>query len=168
MLSKPPPSPIYIYIFFIWNSSQLLYSGVQEYMYSLFNAEGSLVYVCMYVYLPACLYVVYSMCMYHVCVCVQISSLKPLGQLKPNLMWNLRGIGEESLFKWSRSFAVLHSLKPLGQLKPNLMWNLRGIGEESLFKWSRSFAVLHYCQPPWGRGFLQGFYHKFVPAVQGV
>ena len=47
-----------------------------------------------------------------VCVCVQISSPKPLGQLKPNFMWNLHGIGEESLFKWSRrgsrSFVVLH------------------------------------------------------------
>ena len=40
------------------------------------------------------------------CVCVQISSLKPQGQIKPNL--NLHGIGEESLFKWSRSFVVLH------------------------------------------------------------
>ena len=49
-------------------------------------------------------------------VCVQISSLKPLGQLKPNIMWNLHGIGEESLFKWSRrgssSFVVLHYCQP--------------------------------------------------------
>ena len=67
----------------------------------------------------------------------------------------------------------ISSLKPLGQLKPNLMLNLHGIGEESLFKWSRSFVVLHlYCQPPGGGGvgggFWQGFYHTFVPAVQGV
>ena len=49
-----------------------------------------------------------------VSVCFQISSLKPLGQLKPNLMWNLHGIGEESLFKWSRSFVVLHYCQPRG------------------------------------------------------
>ena len=27
-------------------------------------------------------------------------------------MWNLHGIGEESLFKWSRSFVVLHYCQP--------------------------------------------------------
>ena len=48
------------------------------------------------------------------CVCFQIFSLKPLGQRKPNLMWNLHGIGEESLFKWSRSFVVLHYCQSLG------------------------------------------------------
>ena len=42
----------------------------------------------------------------------EISSLKPLGQLKPNFMWNRHGIGEESLFKWSRSFVVLHYCQP--------------------------------------------------------
>ena len=51
-------------------------------------------------------------------MCVQISSLKPPGQLKPNFMWNLHGIGEESLFKWSRreskSFVVLHYCQPPG------------------------------------------------------
>ena len=47
-----------------------------------------------------------------VCVCFQISVLKPLGQLKPNLMWNLHGIRGESLFKWSRSFVVLHYCQP--------------------------------------------------------
>ena len=41
-------------------------------------------------------------------MCFQISSLKPLGQLKPNF----HGIGEESLFKWSRSFVVLHYCQP--------------------------------------------------------
>ena len=49
-----------------------------------------------------------------VCVRVQISSLKPLGQLKPNFMWNLHRTGEESLFKWSRSFVVLHYCQPPG------------------------------------------------------
>ena len=44
----------------------------------------------------------------------QISSLKPLGQLKPNFTWNLHGIGEESLFKWYRSFVVLHYCQPPG------------------------------------------------------
>ena len=57
-------------------------------------------------------------CLSVVCVCesvrVQISSLKPLGQLKPNFMWNRHGIGEESLFKWSRSFVVLHYCQPPG------------------------------------------------------
>ena len=50
---------------------------MQEYrdMYSLFNAEGSLMRVCI------CL-----------CVCSK-SSLKQLGQLKPNFMWNHNGIG---------------------------------------------------------------------------
>ena len=52
---------------------------MQEYrgMYSLFNAEGSLMRVCM------CL-----------CVCSK-SSLKQLGQLKPNFMWN---------HNWGRKF----------------------------------------------------------------
>ena len=45
-------------------------------------------------------------------MCVQISSLKSLGQLKPNFTWNLHGIGEEKLFKWSRSFVVLHYCQP--------------------------------------------------------
>ena len=52
------------------------------------------------------------------CVCVQMSSLKPLGQLKPNFMWNFHGIGEQSLFKWfrwgSRSSVVLHYCQPPG------------------------------------------------------
>ena len=85
----------------------------------------------------SCMCVCVCVCVFCVCVCVcvcfQISSLKPLGQLKPNFMWNIHGIGEESLFRWSR----------------------RG---------SMSFVVLHYCQPPGGGG----FYHEFVPAVQGV
>ena len=68
--APPPPKKNYIYIvlclqstaprphprtsyFFIWNNSQLLCSGVQEYMYSLFLAKGFLVSVCMYV----CMYV---------------------------------------------------------------------------------------------------------------
>ena len=51
------------------------------------------------------------MCVY---VCFPISSLKLLGQLKPNFMWNLHGIGEASLFKWSRSFVVLHYCQPPG------------------------------------------------------
>ena len=60
-------------------------SGVQKYrsMYSLFNAQGSLMQVC-------------------VCVCVCVcskSSLEQLGQLKPNFMCNNNGIGEENLFK---------------------------------------------------------------------
>ena len=76
--------------------------------------------VCMYVCnslclcVCVCLYVCVRVC---VCVCVQISSLKPLGQLKPNFMWNLHGIhgiAEESLFKWSRSFVVLHYCQPPG------------------------------------------------------
>ena len=50
----------------------------------------------------------------YVCMYVQISSLKPLGQLKPNFMWDRHGIGEESLFKWSRSFVVLHYCQPPG------------------------------------------------------
>ena len=94
----PPPSPPQKYsalpsnpphpfpYFFIWNNSQLMYSGVQE-----------CVCVCVCV-----------------CVCFQISPMKPLGQLRPNFMWNLHGIGEESLFKWSRSFVVLHYCQPLG------------------------------------------------------
>ena len=49
-----------------------------------------------------------------VCVCFQISSLKPLSQLKPKLMWHLNGIAEESLFRWSRSFVVLNYCHPLG------------------------------------------------------
>ena len=53
-----------------------------------------------------------------VCVYVQIPSLKPLGQLKPNFMWNLHGIGKESLFKWSRRgsrpFVFLHCCQPPG------------------------------------------------------
>ena len=52
-------------------------------------------------------------------MCVQISSQKPLGQLKPNFMGNLHGIGEESLFKWSRrgsrSFVVLRYCQPPGE-----------------------------------------------------
>ena len=46
---KAPPPTTQPPYFFIWNNSQLLCSGVQEYMYSLFNAEGSLVSVCMHV-----------------------------------------------------------------------------------------------------------------------
>ena len=43
--SPPPGPPPYA---FIWNNSQLLCFGVQEYIYSLFiNAEGSLLSVCM-------------------------------------------------------------------------------------------------------------------------
>ena len=113
-LSLPPPLPPYIF-FFIWKNSQLLRSVVQEYMYSLFNAESSLVSVCMYAgrgYMFL-MYVCMSVFLC-VCVCIQISSVKPLGQLKPNSMWNLHGIGEESLFKWSRSFGVLHYCQPLG------------------------------------------------------
>ena len=71
-----------------------------------------------------------------VCVCVQISSLKPLGQLKPNFMWNRHGIGEESLFKWSRresrSFVVLHHCQPPG------MGGGGGRGAESF---SRDFTI---------------------------
>ena len=64
-------------------------SSVQEYrgMYSLFNAEGMRVCMCL-------------------CVCSK-SSLKQLGQLKPNFMWNHNGM-EENLFKGFRSFVVLH------------------------------------------------------------
>ena len=69
-------------------------SGVQESrgMYSLFNAEGSLMRVCT------------CMCLF---VCSQ-SSLKNLGQLKPNFMWNHNGKGEDNLFKLFWSFVVLH------------------------------------------------------------
>ena len=52
--TPPPPAHPPGIFFHIWNISQLLCSGVQEYMYSLFNAEGSLV----------------SVCMYNVCMCV--------------------------------------------------------------------------------------------------
>ena len=48
------------------------------------------------------------------CVCIQISSLKPPGHLKPNFMWNLHGIGEGMLFKWFRSFGVFHYCQPPG------------------------------------------------------
>ena len=50
-------------------------SGVQEYrgVYSLFNAEGSLMRVCM-------------------CLCVFKIFSEKLGQLKPNFMWNHNGI----------------------------------------------------------------------------
>ena len=61
--------------------------------------------------LSCCVLVCKNVC---VCVCVQISSLKPLGQLKPNFMWNLHGIGKESLFKWSRKLVVLHYCQPPG------------------------------------------------------
>ena len=65
-------------------------------------------YVCTYICLSVCvcLCVCVYVCMY-VCVCI-FTALKPLGQLKPNVMWNLHGIWEESLFKWSRSFVVFH------------------------------------------------------------
>ena len=33
----------------------------------------------------------------------QTSSLKLLGQSKPNFMWSLLGKGNESMYKWSRS-----------------------------------------------------------------
>ena len=63
-----------------------------------------------------------------VCVCVQIPSLKPLGQLKPNFMWNLHGIGEESLFGWSR--------RGLGHLLSFIFVILRGAGA-----FSRDFTI---------------------------
>ena len=39
-----------------------------------------------------------------------VNILKPLGQLKPNFIWHQHGIEEkmESLFKWFRSFFVIH------------------------------------------------------------
>ena len=52
----------------------------------------------------------------YVCVCVQISSLKPLCQLKPNFMWNLHGIGEK-----------VYSNGP-GHLLFFIIVNLRGAG----------------------------------------
>ena len=64
------------------------------------------------------------------CVCVQISSLKPLGQLKPNFMWNLHGIGEESLFKWSRRgsrsflFFIIVNLRGAGAFSRDFTINL--------------------------------------------
>ena len=57
-------------------------------------------------------------------MCFQISSLKPLGQLKPNLMWNLHGIGEGSL-----------SNGP-GHLLFFIIVNLRGAGA-----FSRDFTI---------------------------
>lgn len=44
-------------------------------------------------------------------VCLYVcsnSSMKPLGQLKPDLTWNRHGIGEENLSKWFWLFVVLH------------------------------------------------------------
>ena len=103
-LRRPPPPPLPPHIIFIWKNSQLLCSGI---WYARKHAEGSLVSICMYVRRG------YSVSDVRcVCVSVQISSLKPLGQLKPNFVWNLHGIGEESLLKWSRSFVVLHYCQP--------------------------------------------------------
>ena len=75
-------------------------------------------YVCIYVCMSVsvCMYAGrgYSVSGVCVCVCVcmcvyvQISSLKPLGQLKPNFMWNLHGIGEYSLFKFNLSFVYMN------------------------------------------------------------
>ena len=49
-------------------------------------------------------------------MCVCSNSLKPLGQLKPNFMQHHHGIKEkmESLFKWFRSFVVIHYCRPPG------------------------------------------------------
>ena len=41
-----------------------------------------------------CVCVCVFVCVF-VCVCFQISSLKPLGQLKPNFIWNRHGIGKK-------------------------------------------------------------------------
>ena len=67
----------------------ILVPGALEYMYSLYNAEGSLMSARAYA---------------RVCMCVKIPSLKPLGHLKPNIIRNRHGIGENSLFKWPMSF----------------------------------------------------------------
>ena len=74
--STPPPTKIYCFAFKAPHPSHIFSSG---------TTLSCCVLVCK-----------------NVCLCFQISSLKPLGQLKPNFMWNLHGIGEESLFKWSR------------------------------------------------------------------
>ena len=66
LLAPPPPPSAY---FFICNTSQLLCSGMKEYMYSLLNAEDYLVsvfmYVCMYVHMYVCM--LYA-CIMYVCV----------------------------------------------------------------------------------------------------
>ena len=57
-----------------------------------------------------------------VCVCSNIFS-ETTGQLKPNCMWNLHGIGEEGLFKCSR--------RGPGHLLFFIIVNLRGGGRGS-------------------------------------
>ena len=63
-----------------------------------------------------------------VCVCVQISSLKPLGQLKPNFMWNLHRIG-------SKVYSNGPGWGP-GHLLFFIIANLRGTGA-----FSRDFTI---------------------------
>ena len=49
----------------------------------------------------------------HLCVC-ECSNIfsETTEPNEANFMWNLHGIGEESLFKWSRSFVGLHCQPP--------------------------------------------------------
>ena len=50
-----------------------------------------------------------------VCLCVCVFSnifSETTGPIEANFMWNLHGIGEKSLLKWSRSFVVLHYCQP--------------------------------------------------------
>ena len=49
----------------------------------------------------------------YVCVCV-FSNIFSETTGPTEAMWNLHGIGELSLFKWSRSFVVLHYCQPPG------------------------------------------------------
>ena len=78
--------------FFIWNSSQLVLVCKNTGACTVYSMPKA----------PLCEYT--CMCLY---VCSK-SSLKQLGQLKPNFIWNHNGIGEENLFKGFRSFVVLH------------------------------------------------------------
>ena len=67
-------------------------------------------------------------------VCVRSNIFSEInGQLKLNFMWNLHGIEEESLFKWSRSCVVLHYCQPLGE-------EVRGA-----VAFSRDFTIICLC-----------------------
>ena len=66
-----------------------------------------------------------------------------------------------SLYVCSKS-----SLKQLGQLKPDFVWNHNGIGGGKFIQMIPVICSSSFEHWPLG-GFLQGFYHKCGPAVQG-
>ena len=106
-----PPPPIF---FHLEKLSAVVFCcariHVQFYLMVSVCIIAFLMYVYMYVCLSLDVYMLEEDITFLMCVCVyvQISSLKPLGQLKPNSIWNLHGIGEDSLFKFNLSFVYMN------------------------------------------------------------